>query len=125
MNIDRETIKRYLSQLTPGELAGLAAELRSDWQLPEPSEPVPDRPPQPPRVVGHDVVLVDLGASRVATIRVLRSALGVDLRAARTLIGELPTVVRQKPTADAAETLAAALREAGATVEVRLVRDDA
>ena len=122
MNIDRQTIKQYLSRLTPAELASLAAELRSDWQLAEPTA-VPERRPEPPRVVGHDVVLIDLGASRVSTIRALRTALGIDLRGARALIGSLPTVVCQEQTADAAEALATTLRDAGATVEVRIVRE--
>jgi large subunit ribosomal protein L7/L12 len=118
MNIDRETIKQYLSQLTPSELAELAAELRADWRLPEPSAAV--LPPKPivPAIVGYDVVLTDLGSSRVATIRALRAALGVDLRAARDLTSALPVVVRREATETAATALADALREAGATAQV-------
>lgn len=124
MNIDRRNIKQYLSQLTPAELAALVSELRTEWQIAEPSSTLPDPRPKPVRIVGHDVVLVDVGASKVATIRVLRAAVGIDLRAARSLIGALPAVVRQEPTSDAAEALAGELREAGATVEVRPIRED-
>lgn len=125
MNIDRRNIKQYLSRLTPAELAALVSELRAEWQIAEPSTPPPDPRPRPPRVVGHDVVLVDVRASRVATIRVLRAAMGIDLRAARALIGALPTVIQREPTSDAAEALASELRQAGASVEVRTVREDA
>ena len=118
MNIDRQTIKHYLSQLTPSELSALAAELRSDWRLPEPMASVPVRPPKAPRVAGHAVVLVGFGPSRVATIRALRAEVGIDLRAARALVETLPVVVQQASTRSAAEDLATTLREAGATVDV-------
>ena len=119
MNIDRETIKQYLSLLTPAELAQLAAELREDWRLPEPV--VIDEPTPPPAIVGWDVVLTDLGSSKVATIRALRASLELDLRGARALIDPLPSTLHQAPSQDAAERLADVLREAGASIEVRPV----
>lgn len=118
MNIDRETIKQYLSQLTPADLAALAEELREDWQLPDAATVVVPPKPVEPSVVGYDVVLAELGSSRVATIRVLRAALCLDLRAARDLIALLPVVLRRDSTESAAQELAGALREAGASVEV-------
>ena len=122
MNIDRQTIKQYLSQLTPADLAALAEELRADWQLPERSTVVVEPPPpSTPAVVGYDVVLEDLGPSRVATIRALRAAFAIDLRAARDLIGQLPAVLGREAARADAEALATTLRENGATVTITAV----
>lgn len=121
MTIDRQSIKQYLSQLNPVQLVELVTELRADWQLPEPTVVVPDPRPEPAKIVGYDVVLEDLGPSRVATIRTLRERLGVDLRGARALISPLPAVIREQVSETEAAALCEALREAGATAVSRPV----
>ncbi|MEM6989830.1 MAG: ribosomal protein L7/L12 [Myxococcota bacterium] len=122
MNIDKQTVKEFLSQLTPPQLAELAQELRAQWQLPEVVDPVvvprPD-PPDPGPPPELDVVVHDVGASRIKVIRALRSAQpGLELRRAVDLLQTLPAVVVGAMERTAAEALLEALRAAGATVEL-------
>ena len=121
MNIDRDAVKQYLSQLTPLQMAELAEELREQWCLPEMSAttPVP-RPPAPEPSAEVDVVVTDVGSSRVAVIRALRAARpDLDLREARDLLQSIPAVVGPAHTRGTTQALETALREAGATLEVR------
>jgi|GEM_PF-2052290 len=120
--LDIQQVKQFLSRLSPRQMAELAEELRTEWRLPE--TPVVDpRPPDPPDPVvdpNRDVVVTDVGDSRVAVIRALRAARpDLDLRTARDLIKALPGVVGSELTPETAEALAAPLRKAGATVELR------
>ena len=120
--LDIQQVKQFLSQLSPRQMAELAEELRNDWRLPQ--TPVVDpRPPDPPEPVvnpDRDVVVTDVGASRVAVIRALRAARPeLDLRTARDLLKALPAVVGSGLAVEAGESLAGPLRDAGATVELR------
>lgn len=120
--LDIQQVKQFLSQLSPRQMAELAEELRAEWRLPQ--TPVVDpRPPDPPEPVvspNRDVVVTDVGASRVAVIRALRALRPeLDLRTARDLLKALPAIVGTELAVQAAESLAGPLRDAGATVELR------
>lgn len=120
--LDIQQVKQFLSQLSPRQMAELAEELRNEWRLPQ--TPVVDpRPPDPPQPVvspNRDVVVTDVGASRVAVIRALRALRPeLDLRTARDLLKALPATVGTGLAVEAGDALAGPLREAGATVELR------
>ncbi len=124
MNTDKQRVKEFLSQLSPRQMVELVEELRTDWALPELGTTVVDPNPKPPPDPGPsthvDVLVTDVGSARIAVIRALRVARpDLDLRGARDLLRGLPATVANEVARDTEVPLVEALREAGATVEVR------
>ena len=65
-----------------------------------------------------DVVLKSAGANKVAVIKAVRSATGLGLKEAKDLV-EATGVIKEGISKDDAAALEAALKEAGADVEVK------
>ncbi len=65
-----------------------------------------------------DVVLKSAGANKVAVIKAVRSATGLGLKEAKDLV-EATGVIKEGISKDDAAALEAALKEAGAEVEVK------
>ena len=66
-----------------------------------------------------DVVLKAAGANKVAVIKAVRTATGLGLKEAKDLV-EATGVIKEGISKDDAAALEAALKEAGAEVEVKL-----
>ena len=66
-----------------------------------------------------DVVLKDIGANKIAVIKVVRAATGLGLKEAKELVDGAPKNLKEGISKDDAEKLAAELKEAGAEVEVK------
>jgi large subunit ribosomal protein L7/L12 len=66
-----------------------------------------------------DVVLTEAGASKIAVIKVIRSATGLGLKEAKDVADAAPKAVKEGISKDEAEALKKELEEAGATVEVK------
>jgi predicted unusual protein kinase regulating ubiquinone biosynthesis (AarF/ABC1/UbiB family) len=69
-----------------------------------------------------DVLLLDAGATPIATIRELRDATGVPLRDVELLVQSCPCMIREGLPRSAAYALRERLENAGARVEVQLAR---
>ncbi|RPD93266.1 50S ribosomal protein L7/L12 [Candidatus Pantoea deserta] len=65
-----------------------------------------------------DVILKSAGANKVAVIKAVRSATGLGLKEAKDLV-EATGVIKEGISKDDAAALEAALKEAGAEVEVK------
>ena len=65
-----------------------------------------------------DVVLKDIGANKIAIIKVVREATGLGLADAKKAVESLGVIKEAMPKADA-EALVAKLKEAGATAELK------
>lgn len=66
-----------------------------------------------------DVVLTDVGATKIQVIKAIREATGLGLKEAKAIADGAPATVKEAvPTADA-EALKAALEAAGAKVELK------
>ena len=65
-----------------------------------------------------DVVLKDIGANKIAIIKVVREATGLGLADAKKAVEAMGVIKENAPKADA-EALAAALKDNGATVELQ------
>ena len=63
-----------------------------------------------------NVELTEAGAQKIAVIKVVKEALGLDLKSAKELVEKAPVVIKENAKADEAEALKAKLTEAGATV---------
>lgn len=65
------------------------------------------------------VILKEVGASKVAVIKVVREVLGVGLIEAKAVVDAAPKAVKENIPAEEAEVLKKKLEEAGAVVEVK------
>lgn len=66
-----------------------------------------------------DVELTDFGGSKIGVIKVVKSALGLGLGEAKTLVESAPTVVKAGMKKEDAEALKAELEGAGAKVTLK------
>ncbi len=66
-----------------------------------------------------DVVLKAAGAEKIKVIKAVREATGLGLKEAKELVDGAPSTVKEAMGKDDAEKLAAALKEAGADVELK------
>ena len=66
-----------------------------------------------------DVVLTDAGASKLNVIKAVRSITGLGLKEAKDMVEGAPQTVKAGVSKEEAEKVAAELKEAGATVEVK------
>ena len=63
--------------------------------------------------------LTEIGANKIAVIKVVRAATGLGLKEAKELVDNAPKALKEGISKDDAEKLAAELKEAGADVEVK------
>ncbi len=66
-----------------------------------------------------DVILKSPGASKLGVIKVVRAATGLGLKDAKDLVDNCPKTLKEAISKEDAEKLAADLKEAGATAEVK------
>ena len=63
-----------------------------------------------------NVELTEAGAQKIAVIKVVKEALGLDLKSAKELVEKAPVIIKENAKADEAEALKTKFTEAGATV---------
>ncbi|WP_299080408.1 50S ribosomal protein L7/L12 [uncultured Paraglaciecola sp.] len=66
-----------------------------------------------------DVVMTSFGGNKVAVIKAVRTATGLGLKEAKTLVEAAPTPVKEGASKEEAEELKKTLEEAGAEVELK------
>lgn len=66
-----------------------------------------------------DVILSDVGANKIAVIKVVREITGLGLKEAKDLVDNAPKAVKTGVSKDDAEAAKAKLEEAGAKVELK------
>jgi large subunit ribosomal protein L7/L12 len=66
-----------------------------------------------------DVMLNEVGASKVKVIKVVRELTGMGLIEAKKLVDSAPVAIKEKISEDAGKEIAEKLTEAGATVELK------
>ncbi|MCH9705735.1 MAG: 50S ribosomal protein L7/L12 [Proteobacteria bacterium] len=66
-----------------------------------------------------DLVLTEIGANKVSVIKAVRQITGLGLKEAKDLVDSAPAAVKEGIAKADADTGATALREAGATCEVK------
>lgn len=66
-----------------------------------------------------NVELTDAGQQKIAVIKVVKEALGLDLKGAKELVEKAPVIIKENAKADEAEALKTKLSEAGATVNFK------
>jgi large subunit ribosomal protein L7/L12 len=66
-----------------------------------------------------DVILTEIGAEKIKVIKVVRELTGLGLKEAKELVDGAPKPVKEGASKEEAEKAAAALKEAGASVELK------
>ncbi len=66
-----------------------------------------------------DVVLTDVGANKIAVIKVIREVTGLGLKEAKEIADNAPKTLKEAISKDDAEAMKAKLEEAGAKVELK------
>ncbi len=66
-----------------------------------------------------DVVLTEIGANKIAVIKVVREITGLGLKEAKDLVDNAPKTVKEAVSKDDAEAMVAKFKEAGATAEAK------
>ena len=65
------------------------------------------------------VSLEEVGANKIAVIKVVRELTGLGLSEAKAVVDGAPSVVKENVAKETAEEMAAKLKEAGATVKLK------
>ena len=66
-----------------------------------------------------DVVLKEVGANKIAVIKVVREVTGLGLAESKAMVDGAPSKIKEGIAKEAAEEMAAKFKEAGATVEIK------
>ncbi len=66
-----------------------------------------------------DVILKEVGANKIAVIKVVREVTGLGLAESKAMVDGAPSKVKEGIAKEAAEEMAAKFKEAGATVEIK------
>ncbi len=66
-----------------------------------------------------NVVLKEVGANKIAVIKVVREVTGLGLSEAKALVDGAPATVKENVAKDAANEMVAKFKEAGATIELK------
>ena len=66
-----------------------------------------------------DVVLTDIGATKLQVVKAVKEACGLGLKEAKTLVESAPATIKEGLSKDEAENLKKAIEEAGAKVELK------
>lgn len=66
-----------------------------------------------------DVVLTDIGATKLQVVKAVKEACGLGLKEAKALVEGAPATIKEGLSKDEAESLKKAIEEAGAKVELK------
>ena len=66
-----------------------------------------------------DVVLVEVGATKLQVVKAVKEACGLGLKEAKDIVDGAPATIKEGVAKDEAENLKKAIEEAGAKVELK------
>ena len=128
VDITREQVIEYLSNLTVTQLVELVKELEERWgvqaaaAVPMAVPGVAGAPaPQPEeeKVITYSVVIKDAGQQKVQLIKAIREIFpDLGLKEAKALVDAAPKTIKENLSREEAEELKKKLEQAGATVDI-------
>ena len=122
---DLNSIVDQLSSLTVMEAAELVKQLETKWGVSAAAVAVAAGPAAGAAAAPVEekteftVVLADAGANKINVIKEIRAITGLGLKEAKDLVEGAPKPVKEGVAKEEAESAAAKLREAGATVDIK------
>ena len=66
-----------------------------------------------------DIVLKEVGANKIAVIKVVRALTGLGLKEAKEIVDNVPKTLKEAVAKDEADTIVEELKAAGATAELK------
>lgn len=122
MEIKKESVVEYLSNLPVIEMANLVKELEEKWGV-SASAPVaaagPAAAAEEEEKTEFTVTLTGTGGNKIAVIKEVRAVTSLGLKEAKELVDGAPKVVKEGVSKAEAQKLKEALEKAGAVVEVK------
>ena len=122
---DVKAIAEELVNLTVKEVNELATVLKDEYGI-EPvaaavavAGPAAGAAPAAEEKSSFDVVLTDVGATKLQVVKAVKEACGLGLKDAKTLVESVPATLKEGLSKDEAENLKKAIEEAGAKVELK------
>ena len=122
---DVKAIAEELVNLTVKEVNELATVLKDEYGI-EPAAaavavagPAAGAAPAAEEKSSFDVVLTDVGATKLQVVKAVKEACGLGLKDAKTLVESVPATRKEGLSKDEAENLKKAIEEAGAKVELK------
>ena len=122
---DVKAIAEELVNLTVKEVNELATVLKDEYSI-EPAAaavavagPAAGAAPAAEEKSSFDVVLTDVGATKLQVVKAVKEACGLGLKDAKTLVESVPATLKEGLSKDEAENLKEAIEEAGAKVELK------
>ena len=126
--MDKDQIIEAIENLTVLELAELVKALEEKFGVSAAAVPVAAAPAgngAPAAAAAEedktefDVILKEIGAEKIKVIKVVRELTGLGLKEAKEVVDNAPKPIKEGVTKEEAEKAAAALKEVGATVEMK------
>jgi large subunit ribosomal protein L7/L12 len=124
MSANLEKIVEELSKLTVLEAAELSKKLEEAWGVSAAAPvAVAAAAPAAAAVVEEktefDVLLAEVGATKINVIKAIREITGLGLTEAKALVEAAPKIVKEAVSKEEAQKIKAKLEEAGAKVELK------
>ena len=122
--LNKEQVVEYLSNLPVIQIAELVKELEEKWGVSAapvavagvaaagPAEAVEEQ-------TEFDVVLADIGSSKINVIKAVREITGLGLKEAKEMVEAAPKAIKEGVSKEEAEEVKKKLEGAGAKVEVK------
>ena len=124
---DVKAIAEELVNLTVKEVNELATVLKDEYGIEPAAAAVAvagpaaagGAAPAAEEKTSFDVVLTDVGATKLQVVKAVKEACGLGLKEAKTLVESAPATIKEGVSKDGAENLKKAIEEAGAKVELK------
>ena len=122
---DVQVLAEELVNLTVKDVQELAKILKEEYGI-EPAAaavavaaPAAAEAAAPAEQTEFDVILTSAGQAKLQVIKAVKETAGLGLKEAKELVDKAPVAVKEKVSKAEAESLKAALEEAGAEVEIK------
>jgi len=123
---DIKAIAEELVNLTVKEVNELAQVLKDEYGI-EPAAaavavaagPAAGAAPAEEEKTSFDVVLAEVGATKLQVVKAVKEACGLGLKEAKDLVDGAPATIKEGLSKEEAENLKKAIEEAGAKVELK------
>ena len=121
--MDKDQIMEAIENMTVLELADLVKAMEDKFGVsaaaPVAVAAAPAAGAAAAEKTDFDVVLKEVGASKINVIKVVRELTGLGLKEAKELVDSAPKTIKEGLSKEDAEKLEAAIKEAGGVVEVK------
>ncbi len=122
--MNKEQLIADIKAMTVLELAELVKALEEEFGVSAAAAAAPAAGPAAVAEVAEektefDAILKEIGANKLQVIKVVRELTGLGLKEAKDLVDNAPKPIKEAASKEDCEKIAAALKEAGATVEIK------